>query len=191
MRSHLQIFRNYYYRTPADISGGAAPKLFAKLAPVFMTSGDTKWMLQNVSNQQRHHFHDRKLLCDEMKVESDGFRMLEPIHWGSYQVIYQSQSHYHLRLYWSQHARLRVTWPPPFYIHHAQPWLSLAPTVFQLTPEPWEMPLSDWWIFWHLRWDKSHSGSPLAAQTPAWPQLDGKSFLTLARSYEKLDNPVE
>ena len=26
------------------------------------------------------------------------------------------------------------------------------------------MPRCDWWIFWHLRWDKSHSGSPLAAQ---------------------------
>ena len=26
------------------------------------------------------------------------------------------------------------------------------------------MPRCDWRIFWHLRWDKSHSGSPLAAQ---------------------------
>ena len=122
-------------------------------------------MLQNASNQQRHHFHDRKLLWDEMKVESDGFRMLEPIHCGSYQVIYQSLSHYHQALLKSACSVLGVTWPPPLYIHHALSRLSLAPFVSQLTPEQWAMPSSDWWIFWHLRWDKSHSLTPLAAQT--------------------------
>ena len=60
---------------------------------------------------------------------------------------------------------LWVAWPPPLFIHHALLSTLIGPLVFQLTPELREMPLSDWWIFWHLRWDKSHSGSLLAAHT--------------------------
>ena len=60
---------------------------------------------------------------------------------------------------------LWVAWPPPLFIHHALLSTLIGPLVSQLTPELREMPLSDWWIFWHLRWDKSHSGSLLAAHT--------------------------
>ena len=61
------------------------------------------------------------------------------------------------------------------------PRLSLAPALSQLTPEPWEMPLSDWWIFWHLRWDKSHSDSPLAALLGPGPGSKASCFSHLPR----------
>ena len=56
----------------------------------------------------------------------------------------------------------------------------------QFTPEPWEVAACDWWIFWHLRWDKL----PAAALIGCRPQHLASHHKPVLCLYWALQSPL-